>query len=267
MEFIQTPDARRTVRRLTLLTVLVSAICFGLSSLVLIPVYIQLASNIATSESFLTWVLYYLTEEGLIDFFVYAICYPATMYAVWHVGLKRAVRIPVAFSLITLGRFVLNYVMSAITDSALPDWEEFLTAELPMIGTMLILELLQYALPILFTLLLKKRYLQKQAEREALEGKDYRLVPLLPITRLFSFSNPLQFSALLMGVVIFAFTFGAQQIYQYALYITTGYTDGWLIMALDLIADLFIAVILYFAALLLFSRFHRKDLEAAANRA
>ena len=267
MEFIQPPNARRTVRRLTLLTVLVSAISFGISSLVLIPLYIQLASDIATADSLLTWVLYYLTDEGLIDYFVYAICYPATMYAVWFVGLKRAARIPVAFSLITLGRFVLNYIMSAITDSALPDLEEFLTAELPMIATMLILELLQYALPILFTLLLKKRYLQKQTEREALEGKDYRPEALLPISRLFSFRNPLQLSAFLMGAVIFTFAFVAQQIYQYALYVTSGYTDGWFFMALDFIADLFIAIILYFASLLLFSRFHRKDLEAAANRA
>ena len=62
-----TPNPTRTVRRLTLLTVLVSAIIFGISSIVLIPVYIQLVSDVATSDALVTWILCYLTEEGLLD--------------------------------------------------------------------------------------------------------------------------------------------------------------------------------------------------------
>ena len=261
------PNSARTVRRMTLLTVLVSSIIFGISSIVLIPVYIQLVSDVATSDALVTWILCYLTEEGLLDLCVFAVCYPAAMYAVWQVGFKKAVRIPVAFSLITLGRFVLNYVMNAITDKALPSFQKFWEEEFFMLATLYVLEILQYALPILFTLLLKRRYQQKLAVQEALKGNACETEALLPFARLISFKNPLQLSALLMGAVIFVFSFGAHQIYQFALYTTTGYTDGWLFMTMDFIGDLFIAVILYFAALLLFSRFHRKDLEAAASRA
>ena len=257
------PNPERTVRRMTRLTVLVSALIFGISSLVLIPVYIQLSSNIATKDSLFTWILYYLTDEGLLDLCVFAVCYPAAIYAVWQVGLKKAMRVPVAFSLITLGRFVLNYIMNAITDKALPGFQKFWEEEFFMIAALYVLEILQYALPILFAVLLKRRYEQKQAEREAW-GEDTRQPEALFLfARLFSFKNPVQLSAFLMGAVIFVFSFAAHQIYQYALFITSGSTDGLLYMALDFFSDLFVAVILYFIALLLIQRFHRKGCEAA----
>jgi hypothetical protein len=62
---------------------------------------------------------------------------------------------------------------------------------------------------------------------------------------------------------MFVSRFVSHQIYQYTVYLTSGYSDGLLVMVLDLIADLFVGVIFYFAAVLLFSRFHRKDTAAA----
>ena len=262
-----TQTTRRIVRRMCKLTLLVSALCFGVSSFLLTPLYIQLASNIAYAEAWWTYVLYYLTSEGLIDLTVFAVCYPAAMYAVWHAGFKGGIRVPVAFSLVTLGKFVVNFFMTAITDSALPDVQEFLTADLPMIGIMYVLELLQYALPILFTLWLKRRYEAREGIWSTEENEVDLFAssaPLYTFTRLVSFKNPVQLAAFLMGVVVFAFRFVMHQIYQYTLYITSGYTDGLFIMVLDFVSDLFVAVILYFIALLLFSRFYRKDTEHLA---
>ena len=263
-----TIDTRYTVRRMCRLTLLVSAICFGINSFVLSPVYIQLASNVAYADLWWTYILYYLTSEGLIDLAVFAICYPAAMYTVWHAGLKGGIRVPVTFALVTLSRFVVNFFMTAITDSALPDAHEFLTADLPMIGGMFLLEMIQYALPIALTLWQKRRYERAQGilEAEALsETGAPAKAPLFVFTRLLNFKNPVQTSAFLMALVMFLFRFAMHQIYQYALYITSGYTDGLFIMVLDLITDLFVSLILYFAALLLLSRFYRKDAERSAR--
>ena len=60
----------------------------------LAPIYIKYASDIMYAEAWWVYLLYYLTEEGLMDLVVFAVCYPATIYAVWLVGLKQAICVP-----------------------------------------------------------------------------------------------------------------------------------------------------------------------------
>ena len=261
-----TSNYRLTVRRMCRLTVLVAAVLYALNSFIVTPLYIQFASDIVYADAWWVYILYYLTEEGLLDLAVFAVCYPAAIYAVWQAGLKRAVRVPVAFALLTLARFVVNFFMTAITDSALPDVDEFLSFDLPYIGALYLLEMLQYALVIALTLAVKHRYLRKReyAEAEALlDGREPAPeAPLLPFTRLVSVKNPLQCLALLMGLLMTVLRVITHQIYQYTLFTQNGMTDGLAVMVLDLISDIFVGVILYFAALLLISRFYRKDAEA-----
>lgn len=264
-----TPNPRLTVRRMCRLTLLVAAACFAINSFVLSPLYIKFASDIMYAEAWWVYLLYYLTEEGLIDMAVFAVCYPATIYAVWCVGLKRAVRVPLSFALLTLARFVVNFFMTAITDSALPDAEEFLSFDLPYIAALYLLEMLQFALIIAITLSVRRRYLRNRELREAealLEGgKAAAEAPLLPFTRLFGMKNPLQRASFLMALLVTVLGVMSDQIYQFTLFSQNGYTDGLLIMVLDLIADLFLGAILYFAALLLINRFYGKDTEAATQ--
>ena len=258
-----TPDTRLSVRRMCRLTVLVSALCFALTSLVLAPVYVKYASDILYAETWWVYLLYYLTEEGLVDLAVFAVCYPATMYAVWRAGFKGAVRIPVAFSLITLGKFAVNFFMTSLVDGALPNASEFLSFDLPYIGTMYLLEIAQYAVVILLTVWIKGRYLRRQALAGLSAGEGTAPAASFTFTGLLPRKNPVQLSALLMAVFMLAVRFVMHQIYQYTLYITSGYTDGLLIMVLDLLGDIFAGVVLYFAALLLMARFGRRDEEAA----
>ncbi|MBQ3507901.1 MAG: hypothetical protein IJA91_05050 [Clostridia bacterium] len=265
-------NPRLTVHRMCRLTVLVSAVCFAITSLVLAPIYIKFASNILYSETWWVYLLYYLTEEGMVDLVVFAVCYPAAIYAVWQAGLKGAIRVPVSFACITLVKFIANFFMTSIVDGALPNASDFFSFDLPYIGTLFFLEMLQYALVILMTWLIKRRYTRKSelAEAEAMlpmSQNSSRVSELFAFSRLLSMKNPIQLSAFLMGVLIFVFRFSMHQIYQYTLYITSGYTDGLVIMALDLLSDIFVAVIFYFVALLLLTRFHRKDLEVASSEA
>lgn len=263
-----TPNSSALVRRACRLTVLVASIGFALGSFLLSPLYIMFASDVVYADAWWVYVLYYLTEEGLLDLAVFAVCYPAAVYAVWKVGLKRAIRVPVAFALLTLGRFVVNFFMTSITDSALPSMDNFLSFDLPYIGTLYLLEMLQYALVIAIALLAKRRFFRKQEYLEAcavLEGKEAPSVaPMLPFNRLLALKNPLQRSVLFMALTVFLLRFAGHQIYQLTLLVETGRTDGALIFALDLISDIFVGVIFYFVGMLLINRFHEKD-EAAES--
>lgn len=258
-----TPDIRLSVRRMCRLTVLISAICFAATSFVLAPIYIKYASDIVYAEAWWVYLLYFLTEEGLVDLAVFAVCYPAAIYAVWRAGFKGALRVPVAFALITLGKFMVNFFMTSIVDGALPSASEFFRFDLPYIGVMYLMEIAQYAVVILLTLWIKRRYLRCAAEAELTPGMPAPVAPGYTFDRLFSVKNPVQRSALLMAVLLFAVRVVMHQVYQYTLYVTSGYTDGLLAMVLELFSDLFIGVILYFVALLLLSRFYRKDAESA----
>ena len=121
------------------------------------------------------------------------------------------------------------------------------------------------------SLLVKRRFLRKREYLEAcaiLEGKTVAPAePLLPFIRLLPFKNPLQRSAFYMALTVFLLRFAGHQIYQMTLFLQTGRSDGLLIMVLDLISDIFIGVILYFVAMLLMNRFHRKDSEGEETKA
>ena len=258
-----TPNPWLSVRRMCRLTVLVSAICFAITSFVLSPIYIKYASDIIYAEAWWVYLLYYLTEEGLVDLVVFAVCYPATIYAIWRAGLRQAIRVPVSFALITLGRFMVNFFMTSIVDGALPGAGDFFSFDLPYILGLYLLEMLQYGAVILLTVLIKRRYDQKREAESLLPETEVTATPASSFifTRLLSMKNPIQCSAFLMALVVFVLRVLQHQIYQYTLYITSGYTEGIVIMALDLVSDIFVSVIMYFVALLLMSRFYRQDME------
>lgn len=258
-----TPNTRLSVRRMCRLTVLVSAIAFAFTSFVLAPIYIKYASDIIYAEAWWIYLLYYLTEEGFVDLMVFSVCYPATIYAVWRAGLKQSIRVPISFALITLGKFMVNFFMTSIVDGALPNAGDFFSFDLPFIFGLYLLEMLQYGFVILLSVLIKRRYDQKREAEALLPETEATATPAASFvfTRLLSVKNPVQRSAFLMALVVFVLRVLQHQIYQYTLYITSGYTEGFVIMALDLISDIFVSVIMYFVALLLLSRFYRKDVE------
>ncbi len=258
--------ATPSVRRPFLFAFLTAAIGFVLNYAVLTPIYIRFASDIAYQNAWWVAILYYLTVEGILDLVVFALCYPATVYAVWQAGVKKTLGLSLTFVGLTLFKFILNFFMTGITEGALPDIEEFLSADLPMILTMFLLEVLQYVLIIIITALIRWRC--RRNERiiagmkllpvsERVEVKPH--APAFPITRLFSFKNPIQRAAFLSALVVFIGRAGMHLVYQITLYTQFGSSDGWAVMLIDLISDLVIAAIMYFVYLLLLPAFHRRD--------
>ena len=63
-----------TVRRMLKTVFLTAALGFGIKALLLHPLFIQLASNVAYQNTWYTNILYYLIDGGLIDLAVFAVC-------------------------------------------------------------------------------------------------------------------------------------------------------------------------------------------------
>ena len=250
-----------TLRRLLKLAILVSALGFGIKALILHPLFIQLDANVVHKYEWYTTVLYYLIDGGLIDMAVFTLCYPTALYAVWKEGLKQAKSLPVAFSLVTLGKFLVNYVMTCVTEGSIRLSASVILTDLAMILTMLILELMQFWIPIAVLCVLKRRY-EERVAAAALRAEMTETTPpapVLPISRLLALRNPLQFSALLYSIILFLGLEISYHTYQLTLYRYYGETDGWLNMLVNFLTDLTFGVALYFIALLLFNRFHSRE--------
>ncbi len=250
-----------TLRRLLKLVLLVSVLGFGIKALLLHPVFIQLDANVIHKYAWYTTILYYLIDGGLVDLSVFAVCYPAALYAVWKDGLKRAISLPLAFSLVTVGKFLVNYLMSMLTEGAFRLSGQEILKDGGMILIMLLMELAQFWIPIAALCLLKRRYDERVAaatlRSELTETTSP--APVLPIAHLLSFRNPLQFSALLYSIIMFLGLEISYHTYQMTLYDYYGETDGWMSMLVNLMMDLAFGVALYFIALLLFNCFHSRE--------
>ncbi len=249
---------RDTLRRLMRFAFIVAAIGFGIKAFLLAPLYVRFGSDITYAEAWWVYLLYYLTDGGVIDLAVFSLVYPTTLYAVWCAGLKASLRLPVFYSVLTLFKFIANYVMTTVTDGALPRAEEFFEGDLPIILGMLALELLQYLLVLLIAVLVKRGYDNRVRIAEGMkllprsQQVDYPMpAPALPFTRLFTLKNPLQRASFLVSLVVFLGRFAMHQIYQITLYTQFGFTEGWGQMLIDLVGDVFVGVIFYFVALLL----------------
>ena len=242
------------------LTLLVAGIGFAVKCLFVHPAYILLGNDITHMNMWYTAVLYYLIDGGLWDLAVIAVCYPATVYTVWRRGLKGSRGIIWTFTLLTAGKFVLNYIMDILTYSGLPRMDEFLT-DIPVILVMLVLELVPYALAVAVITGAKTRYDRK------VEAADFRSrmtetaapAPVLPFVKLFSLRNPLQSASFVGALAIFLSREISYHVYEITLYMNFGYTDGWADMLVTLLADAAIGILLYFAAILLLPRFHARE--------
>ena len=259
----QATPASRFIFRLVLLC---AAVGFGLKAFLLSPLYVSMASDALYSGAWWMEILYQLTDGGLIDLAVFAVCYPATVYLVRRDGLKNSLRVPVTFSVLTLVKFVANFVVNALTDRALPDMEEFLSADLPMIAEMFFLEWLQYVLIVLVALFVRWRYdarVRRADEIKALPRNrrtPYKLPsPDFPFVKIYDRRNALQRGALLSSLVVTLGRVGMHFIYQLALFATYGESDGWTIMLIDLVGDLVVGVIFYLVAILLMMRLWRAE--------
>ncbi len=263
--FVSTPDSSaRAIRAMFRYTLLVVALGFGICSLVLSPVYQIAESNVLYREEWWCYVLYYLTQEGLIDLAVFTLAYPATIYAIWVGGLKGARSVPILYASLTVAKFAANFMVTCITFGSVPSFSVFLEEDLPIIGSSLLLELAQFGLVVLFITLTRRAYRRREmhltAEALLRQGADGPVnnTPVFPITRLVSFRNPVQCAALLSSVLLLVGRVLMHLIYQMTLIVYNGSWDGPTVLALDLLSDAVLSVCIYFVMILLLGQFDRR---------
>lgn len=244
------------------LTLLVAGIGFAVKCLLVHPVYVLLGNDVTHMNTWYTALLYYLIDGGLWDLAVIAVCYPASIYFVWKKGMKGSKGVILAFTLLTTGKFVLNYIMDVLTYSGLPRLDEFLL-DIPLILVMLVVELIPYALAVAVIAVAKIRY-DRKAEEAVYRSQLTETTspaPILPFGKLLSLRNPLQLASFMGVLAIFLSREISYHVYEITLYVNFGYTDGWLDMAVTLLSDIVISTLIYFAALLLLPHIHSKETE------
>ena len=244
------------------LTLLVAGIGFAVKCLLVHPVYILLGNDVVHKYAWYTSLLYYLIDGGLWDLAVIAVCYPATVYSVWKRGMKGSRGVVLAFSLLTVGKFVLNYIMDILTYSGLPRWDEFLS-DIPLILVMLVVELIPYALAVAVIAIARNRYIRRSdmAAYQSMLTETEAPAPVLPFGKLLSLRNPLQLASFIGALAIFLFCEIGYHVHEIDQYVNSGYTNGWVDMLVTLFSDILISTLIYFAALLLLPYIHSKETE------
>ena len=244
------------------LTLLVAGIGFAVKCLLVHPIYILLGNDVVHMNAWYTALLYYLIDGGLWDLAVIAVCYPATVYSVWKRGMKGSRGVVLAFSLLTAGKFVLNYVMDILTYSGLPRWDEFLS-DIPVILIMLVVELIPYALAAFVVAIARNSYIRKSdmAAYQSMLTETEAPAPVFPMDQVLAFCNPVQLATFIGVLAIFLSREISYHVYEITLYVNFGYTDGWVDMLVTLFSDILISTLIYFASLLLLPHIHSKETE------
>lgn len=257
--------APKAVKRMAKWVLLTSVIGFGLYALVLAPLYTQLSSDIVYQESLITYLLYYAyTAAELVTF---CLVFPATVYAVWRGGLKNSRSVWITFLVATVCKYLANFIMSCITDGYVPSWTGLVRDDLPIILPNLLLELGQYVIVVMLAWLIIRRRKRKWQMDVLLDGKaagDERSLAF-PITRLLSFKNPVQASAFAVSVFMMIARVITHLVYQLALLIYNGESDGALIITLDMISDVLLGGIIYFVMLWLMAGFDKREMTDMAK--
>lgn len=246
---------------------IVSAVGFGLYSVLLSPLYTQLDSNVTYQESLVTYILYYLVYG--VEIAVFWGVFPATLYAIWRAGFKKASPVWITFHIATAAKFFLNFIMDCILDGSVPSLDFLINRDLPIILPLFLLEIAQYWVVILISVLTIRRRKRKWQIDVLLDGSaagDERSLAF-PIVKLFRWKNPVQAAS--FGIAVF---FGLVRIlmhlyYQLVLLVYTNKTDGALIITVDMLSDVLLAVAAYFVMILLLSSFDRKEITELANAA
>lgn len=258
--------AAEAVKKMQRLVLLASLVGFGLYSLVLAPLYTQLAADISYSEAPITYVLSYALS--IAELATYFVAFPATIFAIWRRGFLGARSVWITFSAAILGKYIANFVMDCVMDGSIPAWSYFVSKDLPIMLPNFLLEWGQYALIIFMTTLILRGRKRKWQMDVLLDGKkagDERSLAF-PILKLFSLKNPVLASSFATALLLFLAKAFSHLMYQLAQLVYTGAFEGATVLTLDLVSDLLLAVVAYFVMLLLLSSFDRREMQALAEQ-
>ncbi len=259
--------AQKVMRKYSRVMFFVTLVSFTLYACVIVPLYTQLSADYMYRDSILTTVLYFL--YNLCDLVVMFTVFPVTVYSIYLRGGKGSAKLFAVYPILIIYKFLLNTVASYISDGMMPSAESFFGADLPIVGGLVLFEVLQYAFVCLFACIVinrARRVFDIKQKAAKVNGREYSFREgIFPIKKFFDFKNPVQLSMFIAGVVFFAFRAYGHLIYQFTLLIYNKFNDGWFVLITDLLIDMALAAVCYLVGLMVLQKMDMSQLKIASQ--
>lgn len=262
----ETP-AQKLMRKYTNLIFWITFISFTLYSCVIVPAYTQLTSDIMYRDGILATVLYFLYNA--CDLVVMYAVFPVAIYSIYLRGVKASRKIFALYPVLVVYKYLANSIASYISDGVLPSADAFFFEDLPLVGGLVLFEVLQYALICLFASLIiskARRIFEIKLEAARVTGAEYSFRDgAFPIKSFFNLKNPVQRAAFVSAIVFFAFRAYSSCIYQLTLLVYNGFNDGWLVLLTDLFIDAALSAVCYLVGLMVLQGMDMAQLKIEAT--
>lgn len=255
-------------RRMMLWTMIVSAVGVTLYSVVLAPLYTSIANDYMYASTVWPTVLYVLLQS--VEPVVFLFVYPAVIYALWRGGLKGARGTLIVFGSCTLVKYVINFLVTSISEGGLPSASAFWSNDVPLIGGMIFLELLQHGLVTLVVWLWIRSYRRvfpwPAHDVPSAKGFMEARGDVLPFGRLPALRNPLMLASLSAMIIMMLGRLCNHLIYPLTLIVYNGWSYSWTVILTDVIIDLAVCALGYLFSLWLLTSFDRRELQRLAAK-
>lgn len=245
------------IKSVLLRYVILSALIFwGLSSLILSPLYVVTASDVLYSQTNIPEIFDLLIQ--ICDIAVYSLCFSTIVYSIYKFKLAGSVNIIMTYCASSFIRYTINIVMTVIMDGSISASEDVIVNMLYFILDSLIALTVALISNSIFSKF-KKNISVIEKANTVLRVKNESIKNILfPFTKIYCASNPFQRSALIIGIILSLIKISTRFIYDLYIGIPTSIIDGvW--MAVYYISDILICAIVYLISLLVFTRLNNKD--------
>ncbi len=245
------------IKKVLLKYVLLSTIVFwGISSLVLSPLYVITASNVLHRSTNIPEIFEILIQ--VCDIAVYSVCFSAIVYSIYRFKLANSFSLVMTYCAAIFLRYTANIVMTLVLDGTISVSEDVVVSVVYFLLDASLLFLISFITSSIF----KKFYIwatEKEKSNLILGIKNQSIRSyLFPFDKIYSRSNPLQRSALTIGIMLALVKIFSRILYDIYVGFPTTFTDGiW--MVVYYVADVLICLVVYLISLLVFARLDKKE--------
>ena len=251
LSLVTEPQRKKTHLRVMSICILVLyAATIGLAM-----AYSIVANNIVYMNSFLMYTI----EIGLqlLDIALYAVAFAFFAYAVFSYGARPSVPFFVSYAILNALRRIASLLLELFVSGAIGADDIWSTV------VYFVLDLLLAFVVIAIALYESRHYEQYLTEWKKIRrdmGEDAMPPALCPFEKVFSKSNPLQVSALKIGILLSATKIISRVIFDLNYGAPLDIVD-FLIMVIYYLSDILIGVLVYAAMLAIFGRLFKKASE------
>ena len=202
--------------------------------------------------------------QWIFNALTFFVCYALTVFAIYRFGASRYWAFIFIFSSATVVKYLMNVISAFFVFGTVPSNQEELKQQLWIVVFNTVVELLQYALVVIFSTVILSRFkrLSEIAEKSAKKmGIDYdSRNKVFPFKALVTTKNPIQYSALIAAIIVSAFMITNRLVYDFSVGLPVDLIDG-LWIAAGYLSDILFGIIGYLIMILVFNRCDTLDIK------